>query len=105
MVSHYAFSLIRLIPFVLILIGAILIKQRTNYASPILLVIGQAIMIIPLLISFIPPSLLYDNGAIQSVSIIYSISGGISIIGGVTFGIGMLLFAKDLLSKEPKSVL
>jgi hypothetical protein len=99
MASNIIFGILRLIPFVIVLIATILILNQTRSAGALLMLIGQAINIIPLIFGLIGPFLMHQF-EMSRIHTGYAVTGGVNFIGALLFGIGLLLLAKDNL--KPK---
>lgn len=98
---QYIIGVLRLIPFIFILVVAIIILVRTKSAGAILMVVGQFLNILVSIFYVIMwPILLQQPNGHDLISIFSTAGTILSILGYSLFGLGLLLVALKSINKK-----
>lgn len=99
-----AFSLLRIIPFVLILAGINFLFQKTKDKGALIMVIGTIIITFPFLFFLFHSLNIISNFFYEVPYILFTIMIHISITGRIVIGIGLIIFAKNFIQKENQTI-
>lgn len=100
---QYLLSLFHVIPAVVILVGAIMLYNKSNTTPTILILISSIIsLFVQIVYSLIPfLSSMFDM-QMSSLGQYYSVLGIVGFINPLVFGIGLILLAQQYLQKNQK---
>ena len=94
-------TLIHLVPQIILLIGCIIYISKVKAAESVLLIIGETLIIISVIGSFVMQFFMYKgNMSIQGMSQLMLIPSGLSFIGAVLFAVGFIMMANKQKTHE-----
>jgi hypothetical protein len=98
---QYLFSLFHAIPAIVILVGAIMLYNKSNTTPTILILISSIIhLFVQIVYSIIPFINSMFDVKMSSLGQYYSVVGIVGFINSLAFGIGLILLAQQYLQKN-----